>query len=170
MPADPTEAAGPTFLWANYFFDEIKAERERRTSLEQRGLGVISLSGVLIALLLNASHNIHTSQWPAASAVLLLAALATLVTGALFGFLCALPRSYGGIENEQMRQILMKHWDEEDAIASRRIGAVHVRTIEISLELNLAKVRYLRIAIGAAALGILLSSASVTANILSGAL
>src|SRR4051812_5890104 len=43
-----------SYPWAEYYYDEIKSERERRVSLEQRGFAVISLSGVLIGLVLNA--------------------------------------------------------------------------------------------------------------------
>lgn len=166
---DPVEAGDsePAFLWANFFFDEVKSERDRRASLEQRGLGIISFSGLLIGLLLNASRDVGISNWPTVSATLLLAALTTLVVSALFGLLCALPRSYGGIKYKKMKEILEKYWGEPDFVSSRRIGAVHISMMKTSLELNLVKARYLRLAVGAAALGILLSSSSLMANILS---
>ena len=156
----------PSFLHSDAILDELKAERDRRVSLEQRGLAVISLSGVLIALLLNASRETSQSTWPTWSTTLLLAAMASLMVAALFGLLCAAPRSYGGVDNSYLEKILMEYWDEDDPIASRRIGGVRIGMIRISRRLNRTKAQFLRIAMATSATGITLASASVVTILL----
>ena len=43
-----SEEAGPVF--ADFIAEELKAERERRTTLDQRGIVTVTSSGVLVAL------------------------------------------------------------------------------------------------------------------------
>lgn len=150
-----------SFLHSDAILEELKAERDRRVSLEQRGIAVISLSGLLIALLLNASRETSHSTWPIWSTTLLLTALTSLVVAALFGLLCAAPRSYGGVDNPYLEKILMEYWDEDDPIASRRIGGIRIGMIQTSRRLNRTKAQFLRVAIVASATGITLASASV---------
>jgi hypothetical protein len=121
---------------------------------------------VLIALLLNASRETSRSSWPTWSIALLLAALASLVVAALFGLLCAFPRSYGGVKDAYLDEIIEDYWDEDDHIASSRIGGMRIKTIKISRKLNWTKAQLLRIAMITSAAGITLASASVVTILL----
>jgi hypothetical protein len=49
MPADePADRGGPVF--AEYIAGELKVERERRSTLDQRGISAVTSSGVVVAL------------------------------------------------------------------------------------------------------------------------
>lgn len=166
--AAPSSRSESNFLHSDAILEELKAEQERRVSTEQRGLAIISLSGVLIVLLLNASRETSRSSWPTWSIALLLAALASLVVAALFGLLCAFPRSYGGVDDAYLDEILVEYWDEDDPVASRHIGGMRIEIIKISRKLNWTKAQLLRIAMIASAIGITLASASVVTILLGG--
>lgn len=166
-PSEPANGQGEhltkkSFLWSAYLYDEVKSERERATSFEQRGVGVLSLSGVLIALLLNVSRDMSSARWSTASLTLLLISLAFLVVSALLGLLCAMPLRYGGLNETKLLDIIADCWMDPDFKASTQIAAVHFSVIKRSRKLNSRKARYLWSATGAVALGILLAAACLT--------
>jgi hypothetical protein len=154
----------PSYLHGDAFREELKSERDRRASLEQRGVAVISLSGVLSALLLNTSKDIGRSPWTAA---LLVAALVALVVAALLGLLCTMPRRYGGVTDAYLKEILEEFWDEGDEIASRRVGGAHLGMIIVSRRINRVKANLLQAAIVASATGVALLSTSVVGLVIS---
>ncbi|MEV6598679.1 hypothetical protein AB0M36_17740 [Actinoplanes sp. NPDC051346] len=154
-----------SFLWAAYLYDEVKSERERATSFEQRGVGVLSLSGVLIALLLNVSRDMPLSRWSGVSEILLLISLASLVLSAMLGLLCAMPLLYGGLEEKRILAVISDNWLDPDFVASTQIAAVHFSVIKRSRRLNSRKARFLWSAIATVALGILLASGCLILNV-----
>ncbi len=155
-----------SFLWSAYLYDEVKSERERATSFEQRGVGVLSLSGVLIALLLNVSRDMPSARWSTASLILLLTSLAFLVVSALLGLLCATPLRYRGLEETKLLDIIAGNWMDPDFTASTQIAAVHFSVIKRSRKLNSHKARCLRSATAAVALGILLAAACLILDVI----
>lgn len=152
------ESAGVGKIHSDALLEELKAERERRVSLEQRGLAVLSAAGVLIALLLNGAKLVNHSP---AGTVALLAGLGSLLVAGAAGLVTAMPLAYGGLPDEDLTEILVEHWDEDDDLASRRVGGHRTGMILISRRKNMMKAYALRVAMIAAVAGVAASASAV---------
>jgi hypothetical protein len=163
----PSPDPGTAYRWADFYYDEVKSERERRTSFEQRGTAIISVSGVVIGLLWNGVRDASWNTPSTAVTVLLGLGLSALVLGALFGLLCAVPMNYQGLDGDGMFEILAEKWTDSDLDASVQIAALQATAMRRSLRLNLLKARFLRIATACMASGILLAATCIFIKIVS---
>jgi hypothetical protein len=96
---------------ADLMTDQLQAERARHSSLEQRGIGVVTTSGTLITLLLalaGLTGGTARLQLTATSEASLRIALSALTLAAIVGILANVPgrgRSVGLYPNEIQRLI-----------------------------------------------------------------
>lgn len=92
MPSNTAEDAIPQLI-----IDQLAEERARKTSLEQRGIGVITTAGVLVTLLFGLSALATKNQayvLPDPARWTLIVAVALFGLASLLGLLTNLPRDY----------------------------------------------------------------------------
>jgi nitrate reductase NapE component len=112
-------------------------------SLEQRGLAVITTSGVLVTLLFGLTalsvRRASTFVIPDAAAALLIAALVCFVLAALSAIATNLPRSYEAVTVDDLRKAVRERWDDSEAVASRMVALTRLKMLASGKERNDAK-------------------------------
>ena len=92
----PAEEPGGRAIYADYIKEQVEAQEARKLSLEQRGLAVITTSGVLVTLLFGLTaltvRRAATFDIPNTAAGLLVGALVFFVLAALLAIITNLPR------------------------------------------------------------------------------
>jgi hypothetical protein len=160
--------AGP--IYAQLISDELRDEQSRKASLEQRGLAVISTSGVLVSLLLalatvvkrTEDFNIHRE-----GRIFLIFALVGFITAAAFGIATNTPRSYIAIANDDLRRMVSEElWHNAEAPALRRIAENRVETLAVARRLNNNKGRLLLLGILGQSIGVVFVAATVASLLL----
>jgi hypothetical protein len=138
-PESEDEAKGRT-LYAEYIKEQLDAQEVRKNSLEQRGLAVISTSGVLVTLLFGLTalsvKRATTFDLPGASAVFLVAALAFFVLAAAAALFTNLPRSYEGVTVDALRDAVKDRWEDSEMTASRKVARTRLNVLARAKEVN----------------------------------
>jgi hypothetical protein len=115
--------------------EQLAEERAVKTSLEQRGVAVVSTSGVLVGLVFAFTSLLsgdRTLDLPWVARAFLGRALATFVTAAAFGLLCALPRPHLEVGTQALRDLIEDDvvWDADAETGARRAALARFATIE----------------------------------------
>ena len=112
-------------------------------SLEQRGLAVITTSGVLVTLLFGLTalsvRRAATFVIPDTAAVLLVVALVFFVLAALCAIFTNLPRSYEGVTVAALRGAVKDRWDDSEEVASQMVALTRLKTLASAKKNNDAK-------------------------------
>jgi hypothetical protein len=112
-------------------------------SLEQRGLAVITTSGVLVTLLFGLTalsvRRATTFVIPNTAAGLLIAALVCFVLAALCAIFTNLPRSYEGVTVDALRGAVRERWTDSEAVASEMVALTRLKTLASAKTNNDAK-------------------------------
>jgi len=144
LPADGP--AGRT-VYADYIQEQLEAQEARKTSLEQRGLAVISTSGVLVTLLFGLTalsvQRAKTFDLPRAAAAFLIVALVCFVLAAVSALVTNLPRSYQGVTVEGLRSAVSDRWDDDEGKALRKVARTRLDVLAAAKEVNGQKARAL---------------------------
>lgn len=142
-PADSEGEPKGRTLYAEYIKEQVQAQEVRKTSLEQRGLAVISTSGVLVTLLFGLTalsiKGEATFDIPDTSAVFLVAALVFFVLAALSALTTNLPRSYEGVSVDALREAAKDRWQDDEATASKKIALTRLTVLSSAKEVNTQK-------------------------------
>lgn len=167
QPADvqaKPEALG-RFIYADYIKEQLDAQEARKVSLEQRGLAVITTSGVLVTLLFGLTalsvRRESTFVIPDTAAALLIAALVFFVLAALSAIVTNLPRSYEGVTVDALRQVVRERWEDSEAVASKEIALTRLKVLASAKKNNDAKGLALVSAMGCEILAVALVGAAV---------
>jgi len=127
-------------LYAEYIKEQLDAQEARKVSLEQRGLAVISTSGVLVTLLFGLTalsvRRESTFDIPDAAAALLVAALVFFVFASLSAIVTNLPRSYEGVKVDALRQAVRDRWEDDEATAARMVALTRLKVLASAKEKN----------------------------------
>jgi hypothetical protein len=125
--------------------------------MEQRAVTVITTSGVLVTLLF-ALVGVFTARddfaLPDRARPALIAGLAFFVLAAICALIVNLPRGHDAPSIEGLKRVLKHQWHDEPWVARRRVGLTRVIVIESYKKQNETKGFYLKLAIGAEALGV----------------
>lgn len=153
-------------VYARVIDELLQQERDRKASLEQRALAVITSAGVLVTLVLGFSafgsaRQATTISVPAR--VLLLAALLALLAAAVASLRINQPVDYSPLGvNKDLRMMLTDElWEDTSVVARRAIAEFRVGEIDRWREENGRKARRLQIAFIAESTGVALLVASV---------
>jgi hypothetical protein len=162
-PPSPVTAAQ---IYGPIISEQIEREEARKSSLEQRGLAVISTSGVLVSLLFAlGAIGLPRSEapgLPVLATVLLVAALLAFVAAAGLGLATNLPRAYQALALRDLRRMAsLELWEKASGPAARRIAESQVEMIAAARKHNAAKAKLLRWAIAAETVGVGLIASSV---------
>ena len=158
------EPAGRT-IYADYIKEQLDAEEARKVSLEQRGLAVITTSGVLVTLLFGLTalsvRRATTFVVPDAAAGLLIGALVLFVLAALSAIVTNLPRSYEGVTVDALRQAVKERWEDGEAVAAEMVALTRLKMLASAKRNNDVKGWALVIAMGCEILAVALVGAAV---------
>jgi hypothetical protein len=152
-------------LYAKYIDEQTAAQEARKTSLEQRGLAVITTSGALVTLLfgLTALSVRPDSRFviPGVAAALLVVALAFFVLAALFAIVTNLPRSYEGVTVDALRGAVNSRWEDDEVTASRMIALTQLKVLASAKAMNNQKGLALALAMSSEIIAVALVGAAV---------
>jgi hypothetical protein len=120
--------------FADFVVAELKAERERRSTLDARATGVVTTSGTLTALIFAFSAFASTRPGYEASVpalVALMAALVSYVAAASFAVVGSRLLEYDVAEAEDLRQLTAwSSWKEAGDSSGWQITRANINTIE----------------------------------------
>ncbi|MDQ1684394.1 MAG: hypothetical protein QOC82_1131 [Frankiaceae bacterium] len=105
--------------------EQMKAEYERRTTLEARGLAVVTGSGTLVTLVFGIGAFVLGKDYkPSATAVWALGvSLVLFIVAAFFGLLANFLRKYEVASPTTVNLMLTTHWTDTE-VAARNVCAV----------------------------------------------
>jgi hypothetical protein len=150
----------PGDTYAAFLEAEQKAEIERKSSLEQRGLSVITTSGAIAALLfaLPAAFGTSTRDERATRAwffILLVTAAVLLAMASMVGLVVAAPHGYRFVTGSELDRIVDEDlWLEPDDEAVWRIAQTRRDIVKRAQEMNVRKGWILRGALLLQVLGV----------------
>ncbi|MGH3040254.1 MAG: hypothetical protein ACRDNG_00655 [Gaiellaceae bacterium] len=160
-----TAAAGGGAVYAEYIKEQVDAQEARKVSLEQRGLAVITTSGVLVTLLFGLTalsvRRASTFVVPDAAAGLLVAALVFFVLAALLAILTNVPRSYEGVTVEALRKAVKERREDTEAVASEMVALTRLKVLASAKKNNDFKGNALVIAMACEILAVALVGAAI---------
>ena len=139
------------------YSDTIKSalaeERATKTSIEQRGVGIVTTSGVLATLLFGFGAFVYGSKSPNISSEgtgFLITSVVLFVVAATFGLLANRPAKYREADIPSLRERTEKEeWHKPSpAEAARRDSILNVNIIEVYRQTNATKSMFVYIGIG----------------------
>ncbi len=155
MPAGNTEAG---VAYSQLICDQLTEERNRKSSLEARGITVITTSGTLATLLfaLTARLTATTSfKLPATARLPLLLALIAFVVAAICGLATNIPLIYQEATPRGLAKLVdARYWTGPATVGQLRVAAAQVTLITAARLANNLKVRLLIAAVTAELLAI----------------
>lgn len=142
-PVPEEEQPGGRSIYADYIKEQLEAQEARKVSLEQRGLAVITTSGVLVTLLFGLTalsvRRASTFVIPDTAAALLIAALVFFVLAAICAIYTNLPRSYEAVTVDGLRRAVKERWDDTEALASEMVALTRLKMLASAKKNNDAK-------------------------------
>jgi hypothetical protein len=129
-------------VYAAYVTAQVVSQEERKRSFEQRGLAVITTSGVLVSLLFGltaALTGVAGYHLPHASRGWILAALVCFVAAAVAAILTNVPLKYRGVTADALRKKIDECWQDSAAEAQREVALTEVKVIRRAKERNRLK-------------------------------
>jgi hypothetical protein len=166
---DPAAAAGS--VYGTVIADLLKAEDQRKSSFEQRGIAIITTSGVLVSLVFALGTAVTSADAFTVSAfsrALLVAALVLFVTAAVAGIVANYPVHYELIAQADLRRLVSPEvWDGDAGTAARRVAEVSVTVLERARRNNQLKGRALLVGMVAEIAAVAAVAASVAAVLIS---
>jgi hypothetical protein len=127
-------------VYADFIKSMLDAEDSRKSSLEQRGIGIITTSGTLVTLLFGLTTAItgaKTFTFPAAARDWLTPAAILFVAAAAAGIVVNVPLFYGKIEVGRADLEPVWHDDAPDARAA--VAAMRLERVNAAQGVNNAK-------------------------------
>jgi hypothetical protein len=151
------ESSGTGKVYAEFMQDQLTSEETRKVSLEQRGLAVITSSGVLAtfsfgALALFKQRDII--DIPRVGAYMLLGSAVTLLIAATLALAANSPLRYRAINPSAMAQTMREHWADDDSAALARITSTRAQLLASVRSANDLKAVFLLAALIAEVLGV----------------
>jgi len=162
--ATTTEASGVAVYGA--FVDaELKAQDARKSSFEQRGVAVVTTSGVLVTLLFAlaglSTQASSTFVLPHSARAWLVAALISFVCAAVAALATNVPLQYEAVKADQIKSRLDEKPIRSVDRAERDVAATRVKALEDAKRKNGIKGNLLFAAIGLEVLAVALVGVAV---------
>jgi hypothetical protein len=160
-------AVSPGFgeAYGQLIVDQLIEERARKTSIEQRGVGVVTTSGVLVTLLFGLSALATSSpsyKLPDPARWTLLFAVVLFLVASVLGLITNWALGYTEVTTNGMRQLVEpEQWLEGSPEAARQSAEARVDIIEGFRTNNQMKGWILRAAMGLQILAVAMLALSV---------
>ena len=151
MSSEPSRRAGHVYV--ELISAQLVEERAAKTSLDQRGAGVVTWAGGLVAASLALLQTIPKHNGVAAGAVLLAAAL--LTAAAIVGALVIRPADYQEAKLAKLREIVgnKDYMGADEQVGLARAAENALDILEAARATNEGKAGRLRLALGLLAAG-----------------
>jgi hypothetical protein len=131
--------------------DQVAQERDRKASLESRGVNVVTTAGALATLLFALTAGLTTAagfRLPGSAKLPLVLALSAFVVAAGLGLATNVPLRYRGPTSAALGNLCNpNYWDGAAALGQRRVAEVQV-SLQSARDANAYKVVLLLAAIG----------------------
>lgn len=124
--------------YATYIASLIETQEARKSSLEQRGLAIITTSGTLATLLFGLVALLTKAndyELPRSAHPWITWALGAFVVAALLGVATNWPRRYHEAKFEDPKTLLDR-WDDSSAAARKRITTTRLKVLKRAQEVN----------------------------------
>lgn len=133
--------------YSSYIESELRAERDRKASLDTRGGNVVTSSGALFTILAGIGALGRTSTVPAPVEVppLLVLTLVAFFSAAALGIAAQWNREYPVTKPEGLEDLLGKHWTDPPEVSKRRVAISHIDTLAALRDGNKRKELMLRL-------------------------
>ena len=131
--------------------DQLSQERQRKTSLESRGITVITTSSALATLLFALTAGLtsaKTFKLPEAAKLPLILALAAFVFSASFGLIVNIPLKYREVAARALERVRKpNYWSARAQIGQLRVAEAQITILAAARAANRIKVALLLSAI-----------------------
>jgi hypothetical protein len=141
---DSKEPAGPEY--SSYYETLVKGQDDRKASLEQRGLAVITTSGTLATLLFGLvalSTKSSDFRLPVQANGPLAVSLTAFAVAAFLALLTNSPLRYENVRISDPQKELWAHWSKDKDDALQRITATRLKVYRQAQRTNDLKARLL---------------------------
>lgn len=147
--------------------EQLTEERQRKASLEARGLAVITSSGALVTLLLGIGALVSSKTdyriTTEARALLIVTAVAFVIAG-IAGVICNVPLSYQEIDMLELAQLAAPDfWDRNGDVTAMDAVTTRVTSIMRGRELNTLKAIALVVGLSAEVVAVATAATAVIA-------
>jgi hypothetical protein len=118
--------------YSTFIENELKAERDRRSSLDARGLAVVTTSGSLITLLAAVGAFVTSRQQfrlPSDAILPLMITLGAFVLAALCGLLASHNRPYQVAHADTLTEMVGNRWATTEVDARNIVARVNALTV-----------------------------------------
>jgi hypothetical protein len=163
VPEKPPPGAGT--VYGPLLADALDAEMAQKASIEQRGLAVITTSGVLVSLLVALSALLLGKDYnflDAGTKTLLILAVAAFVAAAGLGLATNAPRRYWGLSEEDLERISAPDsWLGDADEAALVVAQQRAAELGHAKRANERKARLLLTALGVEVIGVGLVAAAL---------
>jgi hypothetical protein len=156
--------AGGGSIYHTFIKEQWAEQNERKSSLEQRGIAVITTSGTLSSLLLAFAALVTASDdftLSSSARDLVVAATIAFSLAALTAVATNAPLLYASVKTEYLRSLVYYGWEEDQPTAEERAAATLVELIGTAKRLNRIKGWLLFGSMALEALAVLLLAAAV---------
>lgn len=158
-------------LHAALISEQVAEERERKGSLEQRTLAVITTSSALATLLIGLAafarqaHNLHLDT---ATRWLIVGAATAFLVAAILSLAVIAPRDYKEASPKALDERIMRdRWISTDVVEEARQNAVlYYHTLKLARDLNGCKARLLFFAVSAEVAAVLAAGLAAAVTVL----
>ena len=155
----PDEAADAGSAYGQLICDQLAEERSRKTSLEARGINVITTSGTLATLLFGLTAGLTAAakfRLPAGARLPLLLALVAFVGAAVCGLATNAPLRYREATPRGLAKLVdAKYWTAPPLIGQLRVAEAQVKLLAAARSVNNLKVRLLLAAVACELLAVI---------------
>ena len=155
VPTDDTDAG---VVYARLIADQLTEERSRKSSLEARGVTVITTSGTLATLLFALTAGLTAAssfKLPTDAKLPLLLAIIAFVVAAMCGLGTNVPLIYREPSPQGLAKLVnARYWTAPAPIGQLRVAAAQVTALNAARVANKLKVRLLLSAAGAELLAV----------------
>lgn len=151
-------------IYAAYIRDQLNDQEARKSSIEQRGVAVITTSGTLVSLLFGLAAvltGVQHYQLPSGAESWLYAAMVAFVAGAIGGIATNLPLFYIGVRASELRGAVKNRWTDSIEDAEQRVAATEVKVLARAKALNTIKGFVLLGAISAEVIAVIFLSLAI---------
>jgi hypothetical protein len=127
-------------VYADFIEKVLAGQEARTTSIQQRGIAVITTSGTLVTLLFAfiglATRQGSTYTLPGDTRPWLVAAVTLFVLAAGCGLICNIPKRFTNARAQDLRVGVDQFWNESAWAASGRVARTRLDMIERAAEVN----------------------------------
>lgn len=171
MAAEQPQQPRAGSVYGPLLVDALAAETAQKASIEQRGLAVITTSGVLVSLLVALSALLLGRDYKfleGGTEALLILAVAAFVAAAALGLATNAPRRYWGLSDEDLERISAPDaWLADADEAALVVAQQRGKELLQAKRANDRKARLLLVALGVEVIGVGLVAAALAVAFLS---